>query len=80
LLPPYGLDNWVKPDNWLMPCSIGDHYEFFRNAVPPKEARPEDQNARETLESDEYFEVLKDYDEELQGLTEKIWQDEYLSV
>lgn len=76
----YGLDNWEKPDNWLMPCSIRDHYKFFRDFVLPKEAKPEDQNAKEALESDDYFEVLKDYDEELASLTEKIWQKEYLSV
>jgi len=29
---------------------------------------------------EEYFEVLKNYDEELQGLTEKIWETEYLNV
>jgi MoaA/NifB/PqqE/SkfB family radical SAM enzyme len=76
----YGLDNRKKPDNWLMPCSIRDHYEIFRNSVLPKEAKPEDENAREALESSEYFEVLKNYDEELQELTEKIWQGEYLTV
>jgi len=27
-----------------------------------------------------YFEVLKHYDEELQGLTENIWKNEYLGV
>ena len=76
----YGLDNWKKPKNWLMPCSIRDHYEIFRNSVLPKDAKPEDEKAREALESEEYFEVLKNYDEELQGLTKKIWQSEYLSV
>jgi MoaA/NifB/PqqE/SkfB family radical SAM enzyme len=75
----YGLDNWKKPDNWLMPCSIRDHYEIFRNSVLPKEAKPEDENAKEALESDEYFEVLKNYDEELQSLTEKVWKNEYLN-
>ncbi len=76
----YGLDNWKKPKNWLMPCSIRDHYEIFRNSVLPKNARPEDEKAREALESDEYFEVLKNYDKELEGLTEKIWENEYLNV
>lgn len=76
----YGLDDWKRPDNWLMPCSIRDHYEIFRNSVLPKEARPEDENAREALESSEYFEILKGYDEELQDLTEKIWKNEYLNV
>ena len=76
----YGLDNCKKPNNWLMPCSIRDHYEIFRNSVLPKEAKPEDENAKEALESDEYFEVLKNYDEKLQALTEKIWENEYLNV
>ena len=76
----YGLDNWKKPENWLMPCSIRDHYEIFRNSVLSKEAKPEDENAKEALESEEYFEVLKNYDEELQDLTEKIWKHEYLNV
>ncbi len=76
----YGLDNCKKPDNWLMPCSIRDHYEIFRTSILPEYAKPEDQNAKEALESTEYFEVLKDYDEKLQGLTEKIWENEYLNV
>ncbi len=76
----YGLDNWKKPKNWLMPCSIRDHYEIFRNSVLPKEAKPEDEKAKEALESDEYFEVLKNYDEKLQTLTGKIWENEYLNV
>jgi MoaA/NifB/PqqE/SkfB family radical SAM enzyme len=76
----YGLDNWKKPKNWLMPCSIRDHYEIFRNSVLPKDAKPEDEKAREALEADEYFEVLRKYDEELERLTEKIWETEYLNV
>ena len=76
----YGLDHWKKPNNWLMPCSIRDHYEIFRNSVLPKEAIPEDENAQEALESNEYFEVLRNYDQELSGLTENIWQNEYLKV
>jgi MoaA/NifB/PqqE/SkfB family radical SAM enzyme len=76
----YGLDNCKKPKNWLMPCSIRDHYEIFRNSVLPNDAKPEDQKAKEALESNEYFEVLRNYDQNLQGLTEKIWEEEYLNV
>jgi MoaA/NifB/PqqE/SkfB family radical SAM enzyme len=76
----YGLDNWKKPHNWLMPCSIRDHYDIFRNTVLPKKAKPEDEKAKEALESNDYFDVLKSYDERLQQLTEKIWQNEYLNV
>jgi MoaA/NifB/PqqE/SkfB family radical SAM enzyme len=76
----YGFGNWKKPKNWLMPCSIRDHYENFRNSILPKDAKPEDEKAKEALESDEYFEVLKKFDEELEALTEKIWKTEYLNV
>jgi MoaA/NifB/PqqE/SkfB family radical SAM enzyme len=76
----YGLDNWKKPHNWLMPCSIRDHYEIFRNYVLTKDVKPEDEKAKEALESDEYFEVLKKFDEKLEALTEKIWETEYLNV
>jgi hypothetical protein len=76
----YGLDNWKKPHNWLMPCSIRDHYDIFRNTVLTKQAKPENEKAKEALESDDYFAVLKSYDEQLQRLTEKIWQNEYLNV
>jgi MoaA/NifB/PqqE/SkfB family radical SAM enzyme len=75
----YGFDNWKKPDNWLMPCSIRDHYEMFRSSVLSEDARPEDEKAKEALESDEYFEILSNYDKELQRLTEKIWEAEYLN-
>jgi MoaA/NifB/PqqE/SkfB family radical SAM enzyme len=76
----YGLDNWKTPKNWLMPCSIRDHYEIFRNSVLTDNAEPEDEKAREALESDEYFEVLKKYDDKLKQLTRKIWETEYLNV
>lgn len=76
----YGLENRHKPGNWLMPCSIRDHYEIFRNSVLTENAKPEDKAALEALESKEYFEVLQKYDQELQSLTEKIWENEYLGV
>jgi MoaA/NifB/PqqE/SkfB family radical SAM enzyme len=76
----YGLNNWKCPKNWLMPCSIRDHYEVFRNSVITGQVRPEDEKAREALQSPQYMQVLTDYDKRLQNLTEKIWQNEYLNV
>jgi hypothetical protein len=63
-----------------MPCSIRDHYEVFRKSVLPEQVEPEDRKAKEALESPEYMEVLKNYDRQLESLTEKIWQNEYLGV
>ena len=68
----YGLNNCRRPNNWLMSCSIRDHYEIFRTAVLPRNAKPEDEKAKEALESNEYFAMLTDYDQKLQKLTERI--------
>ena len=76
----YGLNNWKCPKNWLMPCSIRDHYEVFRKSVLPMQAKPEDEKAKEALQSPEYMEVLTNYDKQLRQLAEKIWQNEYLKV
>lgn len=40
----------------------------------------EGQNTSEGLESGEYFDVLTSYGEELQSLTENIWENVYLNV
>ena len=42
------------------------------------EVSPSELSCQKDME--EYFEALKSYDEELQGLTEKIWETEYLNV
>lgn len=76
----YGLDSWKRPKNRLMPCSVRDHYEIFKNSVLPEQARPEGEKAKQALESPEYFDILTNYDKQLETLTEKIWHNEYLSV
>ncbi|UCG56358.1 MAG: radical SAM protein [Phycisphaerales bacterium] len=76
----YGLDDWKRPKNWLMPCSIRDHYRVFRNSVLPSDVKSEDEDARAALKSEQYSEALNNYDQELEGLTEKIWENEYLNV
>ncbi len=67
-----------SPDNWLIPCSIRDHYRNFRKKILPKNAKPENEIARQALSSKEYFRALEEYDKELKKMTEKIWQNEYL--
>lgn len=75
----YGLNNTKKPDNWLMPCSIRDHWMNFKNNILSQDCKPEDVCAKESLESEEYDKTLKDFDEELKEKTEQIWNDEYLN-
>jgi MoaA/NifB/PqqE/SkfB family radical SAM enzyme len=73
----YGQAHPHDPENWLMPCSIRDHYANFRENILPDRARGESQEAEETLKSDEYYRKLVEYDKELEELTEDIWEEEY---
>jgi len=66
-----------KIQNWLMPCSIRDHYKYFREIILPEEAKGEDKFAEEAKNSKEYFEKLVSYDEKLKELTDPIWEREY---
>ena len=75
----YGLDHRDKPGNWLMPCSIRDHYDRFRKVILPSDAEPENKSTAEVLESDTYSGVLREYDQELSRLTQGIWNREYLN-
>ena len=74
----YGLDNSKKPKNWLMPCSIRDHWVDFRDKVLTKNSKPEDEYAKQALESEEYNKTLEEFDKELSEKTEPIWKKEYL--
>jgi MoaA/NifB/PqqE/SkfB family radical SAM enzyme len=74
----YGSDNLLKPGNWLMPCSIRDHYDTFRKEILVDEAKAENINAQEALESREYYNVMCNFDRELHQITEPIWKQEFL--
>ena len=67
-----------KPCNGLMPCSIRDNYKNFRENILTQNAKPENRDAKEALESKEYREYLEKFDDELKGLTQEIWDEEYL--
>ena len=45
-----------------------------------KNVKPDSQKAHEALGSDEYFDVLRRYDQQLEALTQRIWGAEYLNV
>ncbi len=76
----YALKDKKKPGNWLMPCSIRDHYENFRkNILNNNNIRGENLEAQEILNDEEYYNNMIKYDEELKKLTEDIWEKEYLN-
>jgi len=74
----YGLSHTKKPDNWLMPCSIRDHWSNFRKNILSKEAKPEDFSAKEILKSKDYDKTLTEFDKELNKKTRPLWENEYL--
>lgn len=74
----YGLNNPEKPDNWLMPCSIRDHYHDFKHKILPGNAKAEDESSRIALTSEEYERTMDEFDNELKNLTRQIWEKEYL--
>ncbi len=67
-----------KPKNWLMPCSIRDHWKNFRENIISKTTKPQDEFAKQALESEEYNKTLEEFDKELSEKTEPIWRKEYL--
>ncbi len=73
----YGYNCPKKAENWLMPCSIRDNYQYFRENILPENAKGEDEFAEEAKNSKEYYEKLVDYDKELKELTQPIWEKEY---
>jgi len=76
----YCLADLSMPGNLLMPCSIRDHYRTFRNSVLTQDVKPGDENAKEAVKSNEYFEILENYDCQLEELTQKVWEKEYVKV
>ncbi|MGM0529724.1 MAG: radical SAM/SPASM domain-containing protein [Bacteroidota bacterium] len=74
----YGQAHPDNPNNWLMPCSIRDHYDNFRRNILPRHAKGESEEAEESLNDNEYYRRLVQYDKELEELTEDIWEEEYM--
>jgi len=74
----YGQAQPHNPNNWLMPCSIRDHYDTFRRNILPNNARGESEEAEESLNDEEYYRKLVQYDKELEELTQDIWEEEYM--
>jgi MoaA/NifB/PqqE/SkfB family radical SAM enzyme len=58
--------------NYLMPCSIRDHYRNFRENIFTKNSKPENRQAAEALMDENYSQLMEEYDSEL----ERIWRDE----
>jgi MoaA/NifB/PqqE/SkfB family radical SAM enzyme len=77
----YGLSK-RKPEehsNWLVPCSLRDHYGVGRELIDRYQPDPEDENAADALKDGQYYEGMMAYDEELYKLFDPIWQELYIN-
>ncbi|MCD6489932.1 MAG: SPASM domain-containing protein, partial [Thermodesulfobacterium sp.] len=74
----YGYPYSKNAKNWLMPCAIRDNYHTFRTKIFTPDVKPENQEAEEAMNSEEYYQKLIEYDKQLEAITLPIWQNEYL--
>jgi len=76
----YGLgkERPAEHGNWLLPCSLRDHYAMGRGLIEKYHPEPEDKAAAEALEDRHLYEGMVRYDEELHRLFEPVWEKEYL--
>ncbi len=75
----YGYDHRHHPENWLLPCSIRDHYDNFIHSILTEDAKPEDETNNKFLLTEDYYNSLTEYDKKLEQLTEPIWNENYLN-
>ncbi len=67
-----------RADNWLMPCSIRDHFSNFKKNIITKKTKPEDNFAEDALKSEDYEKALDEFDKELEEKSLPIWKKDYL--
>lgn len=66
--------------NWIMPCFIRDHHKKFLELVKKHKATPIDEDAGLALRDKKYNEGLIKYDEEMEKLTDPVWNRHYLGL
>ena len=61
----------------MMPCSIRDNYENFRQNILTTDTKGTDKEAEDALKDEEYRKIMIQYDSELDLLTQKIFDRKY---
>jgi MoaA/NifB/PqqE/SkfB family radical SAM enzyme len=74
----YRFDDLENRGNGMMPCSIRDHYENFKYNILTPDVKGEDEEAEAVLKDPLYEEMMKNFDRELQELTQKMFEEKYL--
>jgi MoaA/NifB/PqqE/SkfB family radical SAM enzyme len=73
-----GFGNPHKKKNVLMPCSIKDHWDNFKENILTDDVTGENPDAESMKNDPVYDDILRKYDEALERLTMKIFIDDYL--
>jgi len=60
--------------NFFTPCAIMDHYRDFREKILTPDTKPEDEYAKLTLEDQEYFKKMDEFDSALQQKMAPLWK------
>ncbi|MEJ5251995.1 MAG: radical SAM protein [Armatimonadota bacterium] len=66
--------------NWLIPCSLRDHYAMGRSLIDRYRPEPEDEAASAILQDPEYYRGMVEYNEALRRVFEPVWRREYLQA
>ena len=66
--------------NWLLPCSLRDHYAMGRSLIERYRPEPEDEAASAILQDADYYRGMVGYNEALQRVFEPVWRSEYLQT
>lgn len=68
-----------KCGNWLIPCSLRDHYDTGRALINIFRPEPEDAASAEALQDTEYQDGMLRYGQRLQEVFGPVWREEYLA-
>jgi MoaA/NifB/PqqE/SkfB family radical SAM enzyme len=74
----YRFEDPANRGNGMMPCSIRDHYENFKYNILTPDVKGEDEEAEAVLHDAQYEAMMKEFDDELNRLTEKMFEEQYL--
>jgi len=74
----YGKERPEEHGNWLLPCSLRDHFGMGRRLIDVYRPEPEDAAAAAALQDGQYYEGMMAYNEELHRVLDPVWEEEYL--
>jgi len=64
-----------NPGNMLRPCFYRDHYRTFHQIATSVQAKPENEEAAETIQSSNYYDFMTEFDDDLKNLADPIWEE-----